>query len=190
MGDGHAGYGAVSTGFAAMPAPSLLQAARAGDRAAQGELYRLYAAAMYRLALRTLGSTSEAEEVVQDAFLAAIGGLPGFRAEAPFGLWLRRITAREAVRRLRRAPPASDDIDDLQLPDDEHGRAGTQWDLEQALMRLPAQSRSVLWLHLVEGHAHEDIAALFGKSVSFSKSQVARSVARLRQLLQVRENPA
>ena len=55
-----------------------------------------------------------------------------------------------------------------------------QLDLEAAVTRLPETSRAVVWLHDVEGYTHEDIAELMGKSVSFSKSQLARAHLRLR----------
>ena len=44
-------------------------------------------------------------------------------------------------------------------------------------------TRSVLWLYHVEGYSHPEIAEMVGKTISFSKSQVARGTARLRDLL-------
>ena len=55
--------------------------------------------------------------------------------------------------------------------------------LERALGGLPAMTRSVLWLYHVEEYTHQEIAEMTGKSVSFSKSQVARGGIRLRRLL-------
>ena len=56
-------------------------------------------------------------------------------------------------------------------------------DLEEALSRLSERSRAVVWLHDVEGYTHEDIADMMGMTVSFSKSQLARAHARLKQWL-------
>ncbi len=185
MGDGNVAIPTMSggSGFACAIERPVLDAARRGDRAAQGQLYSRFADAMYNLALRTLGSSAEAEEVVHDAFLAALKGLTGFRGDAPFGLWLRKITAREAIRHLRRAPPAAVDFDAALAVGGEPARSAEQWELERALARLPKLSRTVLWLHLIEGYGHEDIGELFGRSPSFSKSQVSRSLARLRELM-------
>ena len=58
---------------------------------------------------------------------------------------------------------------------------------------LPALSRAVLWLYHVEGYTHEEIAQAFDRTVSFSKSQVARGGVRLRALLDQEDgqwNPA
>src|SRR2546428_67072 len=56
--------------------------------------------------------------------------------------------------------------------------------LYRALERLSETSRAVVWLHDVEGYTHEEIAELMGKTVSFSKSQLARAHARLRRTLE------
>ena len=56
-------------------------------------------------------------------------------------------------------------------------------DLERALARLPDVSRVVVMLYHVEGYSHAEIAQLMGMSVSFSKSQLSRAHARLRDWL-------
>jgi len=50
-------------------------------------------------------------------------------------------------------------------------------------MTLPAQTRAVVWLHDVEGFTHAEIGIALGRSPSFSKSQLSRAHARLRDLL-------
>jgi RNA polymerase sigma-70 factor (ECF subfamily) len=56
-------------------------------------------------------------------------------------------------------------------------------DLEAALERLSETSRAVVWLHDVEGYTHDEIAQMMDRTVSFSKSQLARAHARLRRWL-------
>jgi RNA polymerase sigma-70 factor (ECF subfamily) len=60
-------------------------------------------------------------------------------------------------------------------------------DLEQALQRLNHQDRAVIWLHDVEGYRHEEIAAMFGKTESFSKTRLSRARRRVRELIQTRD---
>jgi len=60
---------------------------------------------------------------------------------------------------------------------------GANIDLERAFEQLTDTSRAVVWLHDVEGYTHEEIGELMGKSVSFSKSQLARAHVRLRGML-------
>jgi RNA polymerase sigma-70 factor (ECF subfamily) len=70
------------------------------------------------------------------------------------------------------------------------GNAAEPWasadasNIERALARLPALTRSVLWLFHVEEYTHQEIAELTGKSISFSKTQVMRGNQRLRHLLE------
>jgi RNA polymerase sigma-70 factor (ECF subfamily) len=53
-------------------------------------------------------------------------------------------------------------------------------DLETALERLSGTARAVVWMHDVEGYTHEEIAGMMDRTVSFSKSQLARAHAKLR----------
>ena len=74
-------------------------------------------------------------------------------------------------------------VDEMPEPEDCHSPSPEhQRDLERALNGLPQVTRSVVWLYHVEGYSHEEIAESFGKSVSFSKSQLARGTQKLRAL--------
>jgi RNA polymerase sigma-70 factor (ECF subfamily) len=68
----------------------------------------------------------------------------------------------------------------------EEATAAKEWhgDLERALNALTPVARSIVWLHDVEGYTHGEIARLFGRTVSFSKSQLARAHEELRDLLE------
>lgn len=168
-------------GFSRPLPAATLAAARQGDRRAQGEIYDLYADAVYTLTLRTTGCTEQAQDLAHDAFINGFRGLSSYRGEAPFGMWLRQITARVAVAHVRRQQPRlTTNIDSAGEQSAPSVDPAAGCDLQRQLARLPAQTRTVLWLHLAEGYGHEEIATLFGKSVSFSKSQVARSLSRLR----------
>jgi RNA polymerase sigma-70 factor (ECF subfamily) len=89
-------------GISDLPGDSdVLARARAGDREAYAELVRRHAPVAVRTAL-LLGAGTDAEDVVQEAFVKAHGGLHGFRDGAPFRPWLLRIVANE-TRNLHRA---------------------------------------------------------------------------------------
>jgi RNA polymerase sigma-70 factor (ECF subfamily) len=59
-------------------------------------------------------------------------------------------------------------------------------DMERALASLTPTARAVVWLFEVEGCSHEEIAHSFGRSVSFSKSQLARAHIKLREWFEPR----
>ncbi len=165
----------------------LLARVRGGDRAAFEQLFRLFERPVYGLALRMLGDREEAMNALHDTFLKLSHALSGFRGDAPFWGWLRRIAVNEALMQLRRrtALPTLDSLDGDDLTDPtsgplQHAEAAL---LERAMADLPALTRSVMWLYHGEGYTHEEIARLMARTPSFSKSQLARGTQRLRAML-------
>ena len=182
----------MSEAFSQLEVPaSVIERARAGELAAFEQIYRRFERPVYTLALRMLANAESAHEVMHDAMLKVFQRIDTFRGESPFWGWLRQIALNEALMRLRQRDRAetSDEldtfVDDAPSPS-VHADAST---LERALARLPAQTRSVLWLYHVEGYSHPEIAALVGKTVSFSKSQVARGTQRLREIIEPSAGP-
>jgi RNA polymerase sigma-70 factor (ECF subfamily) len=155
----------------------------AGDPAAQESIYRAFEAPVYNLARRICRTAEDAEDVAQETFLEVFRSIRRFRGEGSFWGWVRTIAASKALMRLRRNKYRdTDDLHDDVVPFRRED-AALRMDLEAALERLPETSRAVVWLHDVEGYTHEEIAALMDRSVSFSKSQLARAHAKLRRWL-------
>jgi RNA polymerase sigma-70 factor (ECF subfamily) len=73
----------------------------AGDRAAFQELMRLYNTALFRAARAVVRDDADAEDVLQEAYIAAYRHLPQFRGEARLATWLTRIVINQAIGRLR-----------------------------------------------------------------------------------------
>jgi len=84
---------------------SLVELARAGDRAAYGELVERFRTTVYGIALARLRNAAEAEELTQDVFLHGMRKLPQLRDPNCFAGWLRQITVRMAINRLTRRGP-------------------------------------------------------------------------------------
>ena len=162
-----------------------LALARAGDRAGMERLYRAFERAVFTLARRMTHCPDAAADVMQNTFLRAFRSLHQYRGEAPFGHWLRAICATEALMHLRAGRRFLELFEPSEVADEAEPAVEDicQLDLEKALCLLPPLPRSVLWLYHVEGYNHAEIARLCGKTVSFSKSQLSRAHARLRQLL-------
>ena len=179
-------------GFFAVVDDIQLARARRGDPDALEGLYRVYADPVSNLARRICRSTHEADEVVQETFLEMIRSIRSFRGDGAFGAWLRRIAVSKALTNMRsRKRRAESDLPQTVEPNGpvdfnavERGSGGwRRIDLERALAMLPDDARVVVWLFDVEGLTHREIAALFGRSASFSKSRLSRAHARLRELL-------
>lgn len=165
-------------------AETTLAGARRGERSAQESLYRAFESAVFNLARRMTGDPDAARDVMQDSFMKAFERVHQFRGEAPFGLWLRSITASEALMHLRRGRYFLDLFTTDEATMQSVGREDvSDADLERALGLLPSVPRSVLWLYHVEGYTHVEIAEMCGKTVSFSKSQLSRAHQKLRTLL-------
>lgn len=182
----------VRPGFFAVVDDIQLARARKGDLEALERLYRVYADPVSSLARRICPSAHEADEVVQETFLEMVRSVRSYRGDGAFGAWLRRITVSKALAVLRtrksRAEsdgrPAVEVGDPVDLRTAVDGAAGwRKVDLERALAMLPDDARIVVWLYDVEGLTHREIATLFGRSTSFSKSRLSRAHARLRELL-------
>lgn len=165
-------------------ADAVVPGARAGDPAAQEALYRAFEAPVYNLARRICRTTEDAEDVLQETFFEVFKSIGRYRGDGSLWGWIRTIASSKALMRLRRnkyrdTEELQDDVTPLPRED-----AALRMDLESALERLSETSRAVVWLHDVEGYTHEEIAGMMDKTVSFSKSQLARAHSRLRRWLQ------
>lgn len=160
---------------------------RKADAAAQTQVFRQFEKPVYTLSFRMLGSASAALDAMQDSFVQAFTRIGDFKSAAPFGFWLRSITLHRCLRELRDRKHHLDDHSVLAEFEDHSANIAfisDSIDLERALAQLSDRARAVLWLYHVEGYQHAEIAELFGQSVSFSKSQLARALMQMRQLLQ------
>ena len=171
--------------------PEQLAAARRGDEAARTDLYHRVAPAVFGLIYRVTANRAVAEDLFQDTMLQMYQRIGDFRGVGTFGAWVRQIAVRHCLQYLRspwqraRVWLAADELDtglvlgagdaDAAQPD-----ASDMLDADALLRRLPATTRAVLWFYVVEGFSHDEIAAQFSKSVSFSKSQLQRGLKILR----------
>jgi len=161
----------------------VLARARAGDLTAFEQVYRAYEVPVYNLARRICRTVEDAEDVLQETFFEVCRSIGQYRGDGSLWGWIRTIAASKALMRLRRNKYRDTDEYEEDLHRAPRNDNGLRMDLEAALERLPETSRAVVWLHDVEGYTHEEIAGMMGKTVSFSKSQLARAHARLRRWL-------
>jgi RNA polymerase sigma-70 factor (ECF subfamily) len=172
-------------------ADDIVLKARCGEQGAQAQIYEVLAPAVNGLIRRIVGNRALAEDLFQDTMMTVFERLGSFRGEAPLGAWVRQVAvtrclmylrspwhrARLALERNDDMPYGADEVLRISLPDG----WSDQMDLERALATLSPTARAVVWLYDVEGYSHEEIARQFGRTVSFSKSQLARAHARLRE---------
>lgn len=173
----------------------LVDALRRDEPDAAERLVQRYGDRVYRLAMRITGLNEDAEEAAQDALWTAARKIHMFKGESAFGSWVYRITANAAYQKLRtrRQKAAEISMDDV-LPsldgDGRHFEPMDDWSnrvdeqalqgelrrvLQQAIDGLPADYRTALVLHDVEGLSNPDIAEALNISLPAVKSRVHRS---------------
>jgi len=163
-----------------------LAAARAGDAAARRSLFDRVAPGTLAIIRRLVTQRALADDLLQDTLIAMYEHLDDYRGEAPFGIWVRSIAVSRCLMAFRspwhRARVALESWaeESFGLPAEAESRTSDLIDLDRALARLAPVTRAVVWLYDVEGWSHEEIARSFARTVSFSKSQLARGHARLR----------
>lgn len=179
---------------------ALVTAIQNGDQQAFAELVHRYEGKIYNLALRLMKSPEEAEEILQETFLAAFRAIHSFRAESGLHTWLYRIATNAALMRLRRqrnvasldelmAQDTEEEPQPLQLvdwqpqPEEAALTAETRAMLEAALQRLPEAMRVVVLLRDVQGLSTDEVAEVLGLSVPAVKSRLHRGRLALRQQL-------
>jgi RNA polymerase sigma-70 factor (ECF subfamily) len=171
---------------------ALVERVRAGDLGAFEELYRSYSPRLYSLVLRMLGHPADAEDLLQEIFLAAHRKLESYRGDAALGTWLYRLATNQCLDYLRSRAARTRQV--TGTLDDEIGlaesgshaiveRTVAKLDLERALAQLPDGARAAFVLHDVEGLEHREVAEALGVAEGTSKSQVHKARLKLRALL-------
>lgn len=148
---------------------------------ALSEIYHAHAGAMLRVAYHLLGTRADAEDAVHDVFLALPDSLARYRDEGKLGAWLRTLTVRVALgkmRRRRREVPLGS-ADDRAAPDK---KGMSDW-LERGIRSLPDKLRVVFVLKEIEGYSHSEIGELLGIRKGTSEVRHHRAIRHLRRVL-------
>ncbi|WP_113651496.1 RNA polymerase sigma factor [Pedobacter namyangjuensis] len=169
---------------------ALVEECRQGSRKAQFEIYKLYANAMYNVALRIVNDDAEAEDVLQEAFLDAFNRIKDFRQETTFGLWLKQIVINRSINYLRKRKAEFVSIEEVDVADTpNYDESETHLKVEAikaAMAELPDGYRVVLTLYLFEGYDHEEIAHILKITENTSRTQYMRAKRKLNSLLETK----
>jgi RNA polymerase sigma-70 factor (ECF subfamily) len=155
-----------------------------GDLEALDALFHRYASALLNLARRVTGSSVDAEDVVQDLFVGLPMAVRRYAERGSFGAWLRTVTVRLALDRVRRRTRRHEV--DLDLAGEQTAVSETpevRWDIEGAIAALPDDLRMVFVLKEVEGFSHAEIGRLLGIRTGTSEVRLHRAMRALRRAL-------
>lgn len=179
-----------------MDEPTLIAAARQGDREAFNELIVHHQSLAYNVAYRVLGSPDAAADATQDAFLSAYRAMRGFRGGS-FRAWLMRIVTNACYDQLRakqRRPTTPLESDpDLELeewltdPGEQPEERVERYELSQVIQRglamLPADQRAIVVLSDIQGMSYEEVAQATALALGTVKSRLNRGRRKLRDFL-------
>lgn len=163
----------------------LLQRLQSGDEQAYADLVARYAAGLRRLAHALTGNTSDADDLVQQAMIAVIEGIHGFRRDASLKTWLNRIVVFQASK-LRRSKQVRK-ADSIEFNEPASTHRSPQQLLEQKtdvmtmLQTLPADYREVLTLRELQGLSYQEIAETLKIPQGTVESRLFRARAALKE---------
>jgi RNA polymerase sigma-70 factor (ECF subfamily) len=154
-------------------------------------LYELLKDRMFGMCLRYSHCREDAEDILQDGFIAVFRDFSQYKGDGPVEAWVRRVILNTALRHLRRQTKdifiqaesdenhASDEITE----EDHFEKEMMIQFLLKTIQQMPPGFRTVLNLYILEGHSHEQIAGYLGISPGTSKSQLNRAKEYLRKAL-------
>ena len=156
-----------------------------GEAEAQRQLYNLYARQMFAVSLRLLNHREDAEDILQESFIAAFNGIETYRSESSFGSWLKRIVINKSLNYLNKrkidfTPLEADYLEeDIEIP----SKGLTTELIQMLLSELSTGYRLVFSLYYFENMSHKEIAGQLNIAEGTSKSQLNRAKQQLKQKL-------
>ena len=164
---------------------TLVKAMKKADEAAFASCYEQLSAYIYSIVFRICGSEAIAEEIMQESFIHGFNQLGQLKNDDAFTPWLKRIAFNKTMNHLRhsqREVTLDEQIQDTVVEECFSAQLMAQNQLAYLLGHISAQDKLVVWMFVVEGYSHQEIADLCGKTVSYSKSIVHRSLTKLRDI--------
>jgi RNA polymerase sigma-70 factor, ECF subfamily len=166
----------------------LVSGIRSGDEHAMAQLYDRYSPVVYSVALRVLGDTGAAEDVLQEVFLQLWRNPAAFDSNrGSLGVWLAVIARNRAIDALRKRKPETDSEDVVLSVDvDLEGETERRRVLEKVrgvINGLPEDQRKVLEMAFFEGLTHTEIAAKTGQPLGTIKTRIRTGLLALRKAL-------
>jgi RNA polymerase sigma factor (sigma-70 family) len=164
------------------------------EAACQKELFNRYASRMLGVCTRYARNITDAEDILQDAFIKVFDKIHQFKFEGSFEGWIRRIMVNTALKKysLRRYEKEVvgyeiKDRDESSMEPSAYSHI-TQKELMDLVNNLPDGYRMIFNLYVIEGYQHDEIATLMGIQPGTSRSQLVKARTMLqKQILQLQK---
>ncbi len=163
-----------------------MRKATQGNEEARALLYEQFSQKMFSICVRMTSSRPDAEDILQESFIAAFNSLHQLREQHLFEPWLRRIIVNECIRHVKKVirwQPVEEEYMNDPHAEGESWLQGISFEqIHQEIKNLPGGCREVFNLYVIENYSHQQIAEALEITTSTSKSQYHRA----RQLLKER----
>lgn len=171
---------------------SVLALCKKGNQLAQLEVYNRYNKAMYNIALRIVKNSAEAEDIMQESFIAAFSKLDTFKGDASFGSWLKRIVVNNSIVQYRKIQRYTElpeyglkeEVDEFGMEENDY-RGISSGMLMQTMRELHESYQTVLNLHFIEGYDYEEICEILQISYANCRTLISRAKESLRKKIQL-----
>ena len=168
-----------------MTEQEIIQGCIKQNRHCQQALFNLYATNFMTICLRYANSQMEAEDMMQEGFIAIFKNIEQFKNNGSFGGWLRRIIVNSALGVLRKNKFYFSEIDDntnnfSSIDAYSYSNLGEE-DLLKLINNLPKGYKIVFNLNIIEGYSHDEIAKMLDIQPATSRSQLVKARKVLQQ---------
>jgi RNA polymerase sigma-70 factor, ECF subfamily len=170
---------------------ALISAVRSGNQDAMAQLYDRYSAVVYSVALRVLGDTGAAEDVLQEIFMQLWRSPGGFDASrGNLTSWLAVIARNRAVDLLRKRRPQTEisetivSVEPDLAAETDRGRVTEK--VRGVLKEMPAPQRQALEMAYFEGYSHSEISEKTGEPLGTIKTRIRSGLILLRKAVEAR----
>src|SRR5690606_29180558 len=142
---------------------------------------------MYNICLRMTGNVTDAEDMLQEAFIQVYNNIGRLTQEGSVTAWIKRIVVNQCLSHLRRKKVYFEEVEQVEMeeedPVDEDGFTWTVSAVKDAIQALPSGYKTVLNLYLFEEYSHKEIAGMLDISESTVKTQYMRAKEKVRQMV-------
>jgi RNA polymerase sigma factor (sigma-70 family) len=167
----------------------LIDRCKRGDSSGYTGLYNLHAKEVYNTIHRLVQHTAEAEDILQDSFLAAYQAIDGFQNTGGFRAWIKRIAINKSINWIRRNKMKLVEMDtgNIRIEDeeqmDEKAFTFKMEEVQRAIAALPEGYRTIFQLYAIENIPQVEIAQMLGIANNTVRIQYHRAKLKILKTL-------
>ncbi len=166
----------------------LVEKCKRGDTSGYTALYHQHSKEVYNSIFRLVGHTAEAEDILQESFVAAFQAIDGFEHTGGFRAWIKRIAINKSISWLRKRKLKVSELDGSEVsadedPIDERAFAWKVEEVKKAIDALPEGYRTIVQLYLFENIPQEEIGNMLGLAHNTVRTQYHRAKQKILHML-------